>query len=99
GDRPPGLVEGSVRGARELPYVKGDRTVAGPAPGLAGDEGELVGEAIMELPGDPPSFLGGGVQLELLVCRPVGQGQLEQVAQGRGAFDTLVGERASPAGQ
>ena len=97
-DGPTGLVQGAVGGSGQFPHVQRGRTGSPEAPGLAGDEGQLVRQAVVQIAGDPSSLLGRRPLLELLVGGPVGQGELEEVTQGDAAVDAFGGERCAAAG-
>ena len=98
GDGPPGLVERPVGRTGQDAGVRGRRRAGRGAAGLAGDEGELVGQAVVQLAGDAPALLDRGLLLELAVGGPVGERELEEVAQGDAAVDALLRKGGAPGG-
>ena len=98
GDGPPGLVEGPIGRTGQVAGVVRRRRAGRGAAGLAGDEGQLVGQAVVQLAGDAPALLDRGLLLERAVGGPVGERELEEVAQGDAAVDALLRDGGAPGG-
>ncbi len=98
GDGAPGLVQGPVGRTGQGAGVVRRRGACRGAAGLAGDEGQLVGQAVVQLAGDPPALLHRGLLLQPAVGGPIGERQFEEVAEGDAALDALHRDGATAGG-